>query len=213
MTDPLMTDKTVTRRKRRGSPTGLGARIEQARSLYGWSQDRLGKMIAKTRAAISQYEKDMIRPKPEVLDQLADIFNADPEWFTHGRGAAPKPTDVPLVIPEIDLTRFTEQHVDSLRDLRAGRDWRLPAGLFDGPVTPERLVGMRAPRACAPVYPGDRIIVDEAQRDDPSRGLYLIFSREKRALYLIERKRRRAAASKSDDPVVLGRVVAYFRAL
>ena len=54
--------------------TVIGNNIYRLRVARGWSQEQLGKMIGKTRAAISQYESGETMPRMGVVEDLASAF-------------------------------------------------------------------------------------------------------------------------------------------
>jgi transcriptional regulator with XRE-family HTH domain len=182
------------------TPKTVGERIELARGTRDISQAKLAELLDVTRAAVSQYEQDRITPRGKVIDRLAEVFHTVPEWFTHGRGPAPKPEDACLVIPEIDLGAYSESVTD-LKHLRVGRDWVLPRGLFACPVTAGCLVAFAAPNAVADaVCDGDAVVVDTSSKAGP--GVFLVYVDG--GLWL---RRLRSHAH------ILGRVIASFRSV
>ena len=180
----------------------IGERINFARESYEWNQTELSEMIEVTRAAVSQYEKDMIRPRAEIIDRLARVFNADPEWFTHGRGRGPKRVEAPVIIPEIDLALYTP-HVTDLRHLRLGADIGLRKSWLDNYAGDT--VTFVAPNAAGPVAEGDHVLVD-LKRLGPGAGVFLVF--EAKACRLCA-----ADPALNDTRHYLGRVIAYFRTI
>ena len=52
----------------------IGTNIKWLRIQAGWSQDQLAERIGKTRAAVSQYEKDICKPRMGVVEDLATVF-------------------------------------------------------------------------------------------------------------------------------------------
>jgi transcriptional regulator with XRE-family HTH domain len=187
------------------APETIGKRIEHARRyIYDLSQEQLGEMVEVTRAAISQYEKDKITPKARVIDKLAEVFNASPEWFTHGRGIAPKLDNVPVTIPEIDLALLNES-VSNLRNLGMGRIVSLPMAWFRRPVHRDHLVAFRAPNSALPKVREDEFVIVDLKQTAVERGAAYLVAYKKGA-YL------RVYVEEPDAGVVLGRVVACFRA-
>lgn len=188
-------------------PASIGSRIEEARIHHGMSQAQLGVMLDVTRAAISQYEKDKTTPRNRVIDRLAEVFDASPEWFSHGRGERPKPADLPVAITEIDPGLITLSAVTNLRGLGC-RTWSLPSSLFAGAVATtnyDHLIAFAAPNALAPIHEGDRVVVDTQRREAPDEAdaVFLVYVDGRSAR--LSHYQRRIAAS------VLGRVVAFFR--
>lgn len=186
----------------------VGARIALARERHGLSQNQLAKYLDKTRAAVSQYEKNMIMPRPKVFDALAKFFNADPEWFEHGRGKAPDPFDAQITIPEINVAKLTEKVAD-LSALGVGRaKWELPASSFRFIVDAQhRIVAARAPNDVGPIQEGDGVLIDAAQRRR-AEGVFLVVDRTQGP-----QLRQYHSDSKADGAWVVGRAVARFHML
>lgn len=59
----------------------LGARIKQARTAAGMSQEALAKHAGVSTMAISKYERDAMNPSSEVLLRLADALDVRTEYF------------------------------------------------------------------------------------------------------------------------------------
>ena len=53
----------------------IGGNIKRLRVDAGMSQEQLGKLLGKTRSAVSYYESDTIIPRMGVIEDLAAIFN------------------------------------------------------------------------------------------------------------------------------------------
>lgn len=53
----------------------IGQNIKRLRKEAGLSQEKLAKMLGKTRSAVSYYESDTIIPRMGVIEELAAIFN------------------------------------------------------------------------------------------------------------------------------------------
>lgn len=181
----------------------IGARIEQARTGYRMSQSQLGAMLKVTRAAVSLYEKDRNRPRAEVIDRLAELFGASPEWFTHGHGDAPAAPDLPLTIPEIEAAQITPEVANPAR-LATSRIWTLPGGVLDGS---DQLITIVAPNAVRPVSVGDRVVVDLQQRSPAERpGVFLAYLTDYEHARLYQ-----CGDGCACVPNILGRVVGFFR--
>jgi transcriptional regulator with XRE-family HTH domain len=181
----------------------VGERIAFARNEYGLSQAQLGANLRVTRAAVSQYEQDKIRPRPVVIERLAALFNADPEWFDRGRGKAPNPLDAPVAIPEINGAALTPEITDP-RELATGRQWRIPAEtvVFMAVDPGDNLITLWAPNDADHVRRGDRVVID-TRRDDGGDGVFLIASEAGARLY--------RGCDAPTDAKIVGRVVGYLR--
>lgn len=184
----------------------VGERIAVARDEYKLSQVQLAAHVGVTRAAISQYELDKTRPRRKIIDRLAELFNAAPEWFERGRGKAPDPLEWPVVIPEIDVLRLTPGIADP-RDLSLGPQWKVPVGMFPGVVVAaETLVAFRAPNDAGPVQCGDRVVID-IERRGPADGVFLTVGATGARLC------RYKTLIDDPEPQIVGQAIAYFRAL
>jgi transcriptional regulator with XRE-family HTH domain len=191
-------------------PETIGERINFARDVYCWNQTELSEMIEVTRAAVSQYEKDMIRPRAEILDRLARVFNTDPEWFLFGRGRPPRAVETPVIIPEIDLELLTPR-VKDLRTLRLGCDVGLRKSWFDAGARTDQTVTFVAPNTAAPVEAGDHVVVDLSRRR-PGRGVFLVYRRPQDGKGAGE-CRLAPHGGHHNGLDTLGRVIAYYRAI
>lgn len=188
----------MTKPKKRST---VGMRIGQARAAYRISQSQLGAMLKVTRAAISQYEQDKIRPRDEVIERLAEVFGASAEWFVTGRGAQPAPVDLPITVPEIEVAQITPKVADLSR-LATERQWNLPPGALGCAITPDHMVAFVAPNDAGSILAGDRVVVDLQSRTGP--GVFLVVTDAGAQLI------RDVADGHADT---LGRVVAYLRAI
>jgi transcriptional regulator with XRE-family HTH domain len=142
----------------------IGARITQARLRYHITQAQLAVNVEVTRAAISQYEKDIIRPRDEVVERLARHFDVDPAWFMAGKGRSPAKLGPPLTVHQINVHDLTPQTIDNLVALKSGRyPWYLPAGFIVPPVDKTKVIAIRAPNdtesSSRPVRKGDRLVI------------------------------------------------------
>jgi transcriptional regulator with XRE-family HTH domain len=190
----------------------VGSRIEAVRINYNMSQAQLGVMLAKTRAAVSQYEQDKITPRPKVIDRLAEVFGASPEWFTHGRGEPPRAADLSVTIPEINVGLITPA-LANLRDIKTGREWSLPSSLFNLPIKHNHMMVVfeSADRVAPFIHVGERVVVDlERRAPGAEPGVFLAYdasSPRRPGAHLCRYDR---CAPKAD---ILGRVVGAFRSL
>lgn len=201
-----MKTKKKTTKKKPAAKAGLetvGQRIITARQTYDITQVQLAERLALTRAAISQYEQDKNRPRPHVIDRLAEVFNADPEWFDRGRGNGPKRSDVPVTVAEVALDGITS-HVTDLRNLRIGFDWRVPMRAFELPVSAEHIIVFRATNNAAPVRVGDWVLVDTEQHTGPEHSVFLVQSSRAPAPHLRH-------GNHPDGCEILGRVMGWYR--
>jgi transcriptional regulator with XRE-family HTH domain len=60
----------------------IGRRILAQRTAFGYTQEKLGKMCGVSRAAVSQWEKDITIPTGPNLVALAAALEKSPEWLT-----------------------------------------------------------------------------------------------------------------------------------
>ena len=178
----------------------IGKRIAWARAEYQLSQAQLAANVGVTRAAISQYEQDKMRPRPKVFDELAKLFDADPEWFERGRGRAPDVLDAPVTILEVNVERLTLRTSGDLRDLHTGLRWRLPAATFEGiELSSNHMVAILAPNDAGPILAGDKVLIDARLRD--GEGVYLT----------VDETGARLQVGCGADAQAVGRAVAYLR--
>ncbi len=56
------------------APASLGARMQQLRRANGMTQDKLAKMLSVSVPAVSAWEADRSRPRPDRMDAMAKIF-------------------------------------------------------------------------------------------------------------------------------------------
>lgn len=176
----------------------IGKRIAWARGEYQLSQAQLGANLGVTRAAISQYEQDKMRPRAKVFDELAKLFDADPEWFERGRGKAPDVLDAPVTILEVNVERLTPKMSSDLRELHTGLRWRLPAATFQGvELHPDHVVAILAPNAAGQIQRGDRVLINSWRRS--GEGVFLAVDETGARLQV------------GADAHVVGRAVAYLR--
>jgi transcriptional regulator with XRE-family HTH domain len=177
----------------------IGKRIATARTTYRLSQAELAHNLGVTRAAISQYEQGKIRPRPLMIDRLAALFNADPDWFERGRGTAPSALDAPMKIPEVNVELLTGRPLD----LEAARKWELPGGIFAGKIGDQIMV-IVAPNRAGPIRRGDRVVIDMSRRE--GIGLALAISGAGIPVF-------RAASDLPEDAQIIGYAAAYLRTL
>jgi transcriptional regulator with XRE-family HTH domain len=182
----------------------VGQRILAARKDYNLNQAQLAANLGITRAAISQYEQDKIRPRAKVLDLLADLFNSDPEWFEYGRGKSPSVLDKPLKLREINVERLTPQIADPC-DLANGRHWFLPMGMFAKlPLAVhDHMVVIVAPNDAGPIQRGDKVVINT--RRHKGKGVALV-------AYDAELARLQETPLRGDARIV-GYAVGLYRAL
>ena len=83
----------------------LGQRIKLLRMKRNLTQIQLAKLLGCSRSAVVLYESDERRPKYEMLEAMADIFNVDMEYLI-GRTETEKKTSV--VILDDDMVKMLE---------------------------------------------------------------------------------------------------------
>jgi transcriptional regulator with XRE-family HTH domain len=171
--------------------TTVGNRIAAIRDKYNLTQAQLGANVGVTRAAISLYEKNMARPRAEVVDRLAALFNADPEWFDRGRGKGPGRIKAPAPPAEIEALL---------------RPQFLEVGyLAKAKVKHADTVAILAPNAAGRIQRGDSVVIDTRRRKGGDDGVFLVADATGVAL--------RQGCAGSPDTRILGRAVAYLRSL
>lgn len=186
--------------------TTVGQRIHTARHTYGINQRELADNLGITRAAVSQYEQDRIRPRAKVIAALAEYFLSDPAWFEHGLGRPPSAVNAPVTISEVNAERLT-----SIADPRnIGRRWTVPASALTPPAAddvgyaPDHLLMIVAPNDCGAVSAGDSVVIVEAKFAKHD-GIALVLTQEGPQLL--------ADGSSVTGQDVAGYAIAYFHAL
>jgi transcriptional regulator with XRE-family HTH domain len=66
---------------------GIGNRIKQARTGKGWSQTQLADTLRISRAACSQWEREVSAPSISRMRELAHLLDVKFEWLATGRGS------------------------------------------------------------------------------------------------------------------------------
>ena len=66
---------------RLGTPQFIGERLREAREARGMTQITLGELLGITNRAISQYEKGLASPHPEVMKNIPDKLNLPAQFF------------------------------------------------------------------------------------------------------------------------------------
>ena len=181
----------------------VGDRIARARDTYRLSQAQLGLHLAVTRAAVSQYEKDKITPRPRIFERLAELFNADAEWFEQGRGKAPAALDAPVTIKEIRVSSLNDKAADP-RDLGNGRAWQLPAAVFANAevASLDHIIAILAPNDAPPICQGDNVLIDIRRRH--GEGVFLVVDRVCGP---------QLRCRPGDEDRIIGRAITYLRAI
>ena len=59
----------------------LGARIQELRVAFGWSQVELAKRLGVAKQTVSNWENDNIQPSIEMLVRLARQFNVTTDYL------------------------------------------------------------------------------------------------------------------------------------
>lgn len=79
----------------------LGAMLRRLRLSKGWSQKQLERQIDVDQGRLSNYERDVNIPDPELLDRLNDLYGLPPEtlskkaWEEERHRRLPQPEPVP----------------------------------------------------------------------------------------------------------------------
>ena len=60
---------------------GFGDRLKELRKQKGLTQEQLAEIIGSTKQAISQYERKVRTPDPDVAGVLADYFNVSMDYM------------------------------------------------------------------------------------------------------------------------------------
>lgn len=66
---------------RPGTPQFIGERLREAREARGMTQITLGELLGVSNRAISQYEKGVVSPHPEVMKNIPDKLNLPAQFF------------------------------------------------------------------------------------------------------------------------------------
>lgn len=72
--------------QREVDPHTLGGRIRECREEFGWSQDDLGLKFKISGSAISQWETNVITPRPSKIARMAEMFSVSLSWLMAGIG-------------------------------------------------------------------------------------------------------------------------------
>ena len=147
----------------------LGTRLRYARGKHNISQSQLAANIGITRAAISLYEADKMRPREEIINRLSELFGAGPEWFDSGVGKGPQQLDPPEFFAEITVERLTPEVTD-LYTLHNGRYWQVP--LAKRPKG--KPVAIKAPNDAEPIRRGDHVVIDTGRTSHHQGGVVLV---------------------------------------
>lgn len=90
----------------------MGERIKEARTKKKWSQERLGKALRVSKAAVSQWESDQTEPTGPNLIAAAAALRVDPAWLVLGRTTGFASVRDPIVrvplISWVKATTFTD---------------------------------------------------------------------------------------------------------
>lgn len=68
-------------RQKVGGDMTLGERLRMERERRDWSQQNVAKMVEKTNAVISHYERNTRTPDPETLRNLAEIYDVTSDYL------------------------------------------------------------------------------------------------------------------------------------
>ena len=86
---------------------GFATRLKQAREAAGLSQEALGKLVGRTGAAVSQWERMETSPDPTLWVLLADSLRVNIFWLIYGRGD----------MEALDMTKEDVSLLNSIRRL------------------------------------------------------------------------------------------------
>lgn len=73
----------------------IGKRLEMARTMLGYSQEELARLVGKKRSVISNYESGKTKQPIDVLQRVADAIGVDVSWFF---AEEKRPTDALSII-------------------------------------------------------------------------------------------------------------------
>jgi transcriptional regulator with XRE-family HTH domain len=178
----------------KNTETTVGDRIAATRDKYNLSQAQLGANLGVTRAAISLYEKNKAVPRPEVVDRLAALFNADPEWFDRGRGKGPTRSHLRPKIANVEAL-LRPQFMDVGYLARTN-------------VKDADTVAILAPNDAGSVRRGDNVVIDIRRREGGGDGVFLIVDGAD-----VELRQWDDSYPFPDDARILGRAIAVLRAI
>lgn len=105
----------------------VGGRIAWARIQSRLRQEDVAKKLGKSRATIVQYEKDNIRPPSAVLERLAKIVNATPEFLAFARQGV----DALRSGKAEQVVTMPEMHVGGARGLFETGGFAMPKKIFE----------------------------------------------------------------------------------
>jgi Zn-dependent peptidase ImmA (M78 family)/DNA-binding XRE family transcriptional regulator len=104
-----------------GTPGFRGARLVEAREARALTGVALADMVGVTRASITQYEKDVQTPRPDVMKRMVEVLNLPLEFFL--RELRPSATGVfhyrSLAAATKTLRRQAQRRQDWVRDIVA----------------------------------------------------------------------------------------------
>lgn len=87
----------------------LASRLKYARSVLGWSQDRLAREAGVQAASLSMYENGKRIPQGRILRAVCDAMGMDTTWLASGRGNGPTPPEkdeLDHALADMDLDEF-----------------------------------------------------------------------------------------------------------
>ena len=84
--------KQAARRITKKDPVtiAIAQRIKEARNTCQMTLDQLASQIGCSRAAVSQFETAVNKPRLERLDRIARVFGTSAQWFLDGKGSPPR---------------------------------------------------------------------------------------------------------------------------
>lgn len=84
-----------------GVPVFFGEKIREARKAAGMTQRQLAEKICVSNTSVSNWEKDLSRPDPDVIQNLCWALNVQPNYFFGSESRA-----IPGVIPMPEMRRI-----------------------------------------------------------------------------------------------------------
>jgi Zn-dependent peptidase ImmA (M78 family)/transcriptional regulator with XRE-family HTH domain len=98
---------------RLGTPQFIGERLREAREARGMTQITLGELLGVSNRAISQYEKGVVSPHPEVMKNIPDKLNLPAQFFF-----------TPLPPEEQETTLFWRSQASTTVAARVRSKWK-----------------------------------------------------------------------------------------
>jgi phage repressor protein C with HTH and peptisase S24 domain len=176
--------------------SGIGQRVKEERERRGWSQARLAKKardagadragISVSQQSIDQIEKGTTR-NPRSLNFIARALGVTPEWLQTGEGQRefdefvvnqPTSRDAMVEVKSLDVRAAGGAGAVVDVEEENGR-FGFPAREFDVPAERLRVItvigdSMFLPGDPSSLQPGDRVVVDTAQKVPSPPGIFVL---------------------------------------